>query len=310
MAGGLTQPRRLPRNLQASIAGRLQNIAREANHPYHYVVERYVQERFLYRLSTGQHCDRFVLKGGLLLTALTSTFLRATRDIDVRAYAENDIEATRTLITEALAHEVPEDGVTYNVGAMQIERILSGDDEPGLRITIPALLGRQRARVQMDMGFGDAVVLPAIAMEYPVLLTDQPAPTLRAYSLENMIAEKLEAIASLGVTNTRFKDFDDLFELASRRDFVCSALWNAVRSTFGRRGTQLEALLPALARDNATPARGAAHRANRARLHARGAFSFEQCLQSVTAFADGVVRYDEDGLQRQWSHEGQTWSRL
>jgi len=106
-----------------------------------------------------------------------------------------------------------------------------------------ARLGTIRERLQVDIGFGDAVWPQAEEMEYPVALGD-PAPLIRAYRPETVIAEKLEAIVSLGIRNSRIKDFFDIDYLARTERFDRPALVEAVRRTFHRRGTPIPAEPP------------------------------------------------------------------
>jgi hypothetical protein len=113
----------------------------------------------------------------------------------------------------------------------------------GVRVVFDARLGTIRERLQVDIGFGDAVWPPAEELEYPAALGD-PAPLIRAYRPETVIAEKLEAIVSLGIRNSRIKDFFDIDYLARTERFDRAALVEAVRRTFQRRGTPIPAEPP------------------------------------------------------------------
>jgi len=101
---------------------------------------------------------------------------------------------------------------------------------------------KARCKVQVDIGFGDAVTPSAVAATYPVLLNDLPAPKLRAYPVYTVIAEKLHAIATLGMTNTRLKDYLDLFVLLERETLQRDLLGAAIAATFERRGSQVFSL--------------------------------------------------------------------
>jgi hypothetical protein len=114
-----------------------------------------------------------------------------------------------------------------------------------VRIDIPATLDGARIALQVDIGFGDAVTPAPEEVRYPVLLTDLPAPRLRAYPKHTVVAEKFHAICLLGLTNTRMKDYFDLDVLMQERRLDAGELRRAIEATFARRQTQLPAELPA-----------------------------------------------------------------
>jgi len=143
-----------------SVLARLNNLASESGKTHQYLITRFAQERYLYRLSTGQHRERFVLKGGLLLTAMTDQFYRATRYIDVGVVLENDPQQAHTLVIEAISHDVADDGLTFLTDMIKLATIKSNDEKHALRLTMTALVGKARTLNQMDMAFDDLVVLP------------------------------------------------------------------------------------------------------------------------------------------------------
>lgn len=292
-----------------SVIAKLTNLQRETGKSHQYLIDRFAQERFLYRLSTGIHRDRFVLKGGLLITALTDRFYRATHDIDVRTLAENDPSAVKAMVFEAISHDVEEDGMVFDAQAMIIEQIKAQGDHRGLRLRIPARLGKSaRAHIQMDMGFGDVVLLPYEEFEYPVLLAEYAVPVLRAYSVESVIAEKLEAIASLDQQSTRYKDYDDILSLAHHRRIHIAPLWHAITLTFERRGTAFDRLMPALGSDR-TAKREHDYQAYRKREHVEGGSeAFAECLEGLRNFVAMLRRYDADGITRIW--EDGKWNTI
>ncbi|WP_325166827.1 MULTISPECIES: nucleotidyl transferase AbiEii/AbiGii toxin family protein [unclassified Stenotrophomonas] len=108
----------------------------------------------------------------------------------------------------------------------------------GLRMRLQARLGNALCHVQWDVGFGDAVLQAPPECEYPVLLDEFPPPRLRVYPREAVFAEKLEAIAALGIANSRMKDYFDLLALAREGQMARTALVAAISATFERRGTR------------------------------------------------------------------------
>jgi hypothetical protein len=109
----------------------------------------------------------------------------------------------------------------------------------GVRVKLMGLLDSARCPVQIDVGFGDAVMPGPEDVRYPIILSGMPEPQLRAYPRYTVVAEKLEALTSLGMQNTRMKDFFDLWVLAKHSDFDGSLLSQAVTATFERRSTSI-----------------------------------------------------------------------
>ncbi|MDB5069010.1 MAG: hypothetical protein JWM87_121 [Candidatus Eremiobacteraeota bacterium] len=292
-----------------AIKNRLLTIAQETGHPYNYVLERYTQERLLYRISRGPHAGRFLLKGGLLLTAITDQFSRATHDIDFSADGSPEPEAMRRLVVEAIATDVEADGLVYESNGTTARAIKEQDEYNGVRLSVPGTFGAQRFSVQIDIGIGDKVVLPIAQFEYPTLIDGLPHPRMRTYSIESVIAEKLEAIASIGEINGRYKDFDDIVQLSRRRGFRASALYLACAITFETRDTRFESLAAMIAPPVATAERERHWQAYVRREHAAtDVTTFGNLLAELANFVSGVLAYASDGIQRTWNSERRSWS--
>jgi hypothetical protein len=229
-----------PRNIGASVRARLQNFARENGTDFQLVLTRYVLERLLHRLSVSAHRDGFILKGALLYSLWLDMPLRGTRDLDLLSAQPQSIDRMAEIFREICRAEVPDDGVVFDHASLTAEAIRENASYGGVRITTTASLAGARIPVQVDLGFGDVVTPRPETITYPVLL-DAPAPQLKAYPRETVIAEKLEAMVSLGLTNSRMKDFLDVAFLAKTFDFDGSLLMSAVVATFRRRGTPVPA---------------------------------------------------------------------
>jgi len=148
-----------------------------------------------------------------------------------------------------------EDGVVFDVEGVQIDRIREELEYGGLRIKTNATVDAARVRVVIDIGFGDAVEPGVAEMDLPVML-DFPAPYLRAYARETVIAEKFQAMVMLGRANSRMKDFYDIWVLSRASEFTDDRLARAIAATFARRATEVpselpDALTPAFATDAA-----------------------------------------------------------
>jgi predicted nucleotidyltransferase component of viral defense system len=229
------KPRR--RNVAASVRDRLLRLARATGQPNGELLDRYCIERLLYRLGRSKHRDRFILKGAMLLAAWGGGIpQRVTRDADLLGFGDSSLPALKQTFLEICATAVEDDGVTFELHSIEGEQIRALEEYVGLRIELRAHLGGAVVRVQIDIGTGDAVSPTEISL--PTLL-DFPQPFLRAYTRENSLAEKFEAMVKLGFINTRMKDYFDLWHLSRNFAFEGEDLGETLRATFARRGTPL-----------------------------------------------------------------------
>jgi hypothetical protein len=160
-------------------------------------------------------------------------------------FGDRSPERIATVFRELCETSVEDDGITFAAKTVQAEEIRTTDEYGGVRVHVTASLGGAVIRVQADVGFGDVITPTSPESNFPTLLPNQPAPHLRVYPRETVVAEKLEAIAKLGMLNTRFKDYYDLRYLSARFEFDGSVLTAAIAATFERRGTALPPALPA-----------------------------------------------------------------
>ncbi|MDI6451797.1 nucleotidyl transferase AbiEii/AbiGii toxin family protein [Anaerobaca lacustris] len=230
-------------NLTQSIHQRLKNKARERKEDPNLVLIRYALERFLYRLGCSQHKDRFILKGAMLFAAWTGQPHRPTRDLDLLGMGDSSDEALMRFVAEIACMEVEPDGLEFDGHGISVSEIREAQDYPGKRIKLPARLGNARLNLQIDVGFGDAVTPEPAEIEYPVLL-DLPAPRIRAYSCETVIAEKFQALVAFDMAISRMKDFYDIWILSKQFSFEGTPLSTAIAATFNRRGTAISEDVP------------------------------------------------------------------
>ncbi len=233
----MTKP---PRDIAASVRQRLLDLARKRDEDFQSVLTRYGLERFLYRLATSPHADEFVLKGAMLFAVWTGEMHRATWDVDLLGRGVPEAGRITKLFAGVCRASVEDDGLVFDEGSVRAERIREDLPYEGLRVRIAGRLGPARIRLQVDVGFGDAVRPPPRKLPLPTLL-DLPAPVLRSYPREAVVAEKLNAMVTLGMVNSRMKDLYDLWTLAMRLPFEGRVLAAAVRATFNRRRTPLSA---------------------------------------------------------------------
>lgn len=222
-----------------SVQDKLRNIAKSGGKDFQLILTRYFQERLLFRLSQSTHRDNFCLKGGALLYALEGEASRPTLDLDLLSLIiRMDKERFRAIFQEICSIYFPGDGVQLDSTKISVSEIMEQRRYAGLQIKIPASLGAMRQVMKIDIGFGDVVTPPPSMMTYPTLL-DMEAPEIKAYSPETVIAEKFEAMIDLAESNSRMKDFYDVYQLLSRHRFDAEVLQMAVKQTFENRKTAL-----------------------------------------------------------------------
>jgi predicted nucleotidyltransferase component of viral defense system len=229
-------------NVSASVRQRLLNQAREQGRVFQELATLYAMERFLFRLGRSPHAAQFVLKGGLMTFTWAGEHGRVTRDIDLLGGGASSVDTVVGLIREVLAVEVA-DGVHFDVASVQGGEITADASYVGVRVTFAADLAGMVLRLQVDVGFGDAVVPEPKWFDYPQLL-DQGAPRLLGYPAEATLAEKLHAIATLGFVNSRMKDYYDLWTAQRLGVVTPEGLGEALRHTFARLGTPIPTELP------------------------------------------------------------------
>ena len=222
-------------NVAASVRARLLNVAKAQGVDFNQVLVRFALERILYRLTQSPHADRFLLKGALLFTLWYDMPHRATRDADLLGFGASDLESVAQVFRDIAAVPV-DDGIVFDPASVTVEEIRKEAGYGGVRVMIAGDLARARCKTQIDVGFGDAVTPAPVDSVYPVLLEEMPAPRLRAYPTYTVIAEKLHAIALLGMTNSRLKDYFDLSVLLERETLDTDLLAQAIKATFERRG--------------------------------------------------------------------------
>jgi len=231
------------RNVGASVRARLLEQARAQRADFQVLLTRYVLERLLYRLSVSEHRDRFILKGAMLLATWVETPFRATRDVDLLGHGPSDVTSIAETFRAICAQTVPDDGVEFDASRLQAAPIREELQYGGVRVRTTALIDRARIAVQIDVGFGDAITPAPGEIDYPVLL-DAPAPRLKAYPMQTVVAEKFEALVARGIANSRMKDFYDLYLITQTFTLDPHLLAEAIRRTFDRRGTTLPTAPP------------------------------------------------------------------
>jgi len=231
-----------PKNMAVSVRARLTERARERKENAQLLMIRFVIERLLFRLSVSDHRKLFVLKGAMLFSLWTPAPYRATGDLDLLGFGDNDPDQVAGIFREIMAIDA-DDGIVFKPETLVAAVAREEDEYSGVRIGFQADLAGARLSIHVDVGYGDAITPGAQDIAYPSLL-DLPEPKLRAYPPETVVAEKFQAMTALGMVNSRMKDFFDIWAIANTFAFQGQVLAMAIQATFERRGTPLPADLP------------------------------------------------------------------
>lgn len=222
----------------ASVKDRLKNQAKESGRTTQDELVTYGLERTIYRLSISEYAEHFTLKGGIFLYALfDGGFARATMDIDLLAqHISNDAEEMKNVFKDIFAIQC-DDALRFDMDSLHVIDITEFKEYHGVNISIMGYLDKTKVPVSIDVGFGDVIYPERVKMTFPVLL-DMEAPEIYVYSIYSAIAEKFEAIVSLGLANSRYKDFYDIYVLSLNYDLNGTELKSAIMETFQHRNTK------------------------------------------------------------------------
>lgn len=234
----------VPKNIAASVRAKLLNLSKERNEDFTLTLVRYVSERFLYRLGRSSCRQRYVLKGAMLLAmTLEDLGYRPTRDIDLLRNGPEDQEQTLKDFVAICSIDDRSDGLVFDAAHAIVQEIREHNRYHGTRVRLPATLGTARVTLQIDLGFGDAVRPSAKALTITTLLGNA-SPEVLSYPMEAVVAEKLEALVSIGMVTSRMKDFFDIYAVSAACEFSRPALIESIQATFRRRGTPLPVETP------------------------------------------------------------------
>ena len=227
---------RTPTNIAASVLAKLRNLALQRGWNYMHMVTRYGIERFLFRLGTSEYAKQFVLKGGnMFVIWQNGNNSRPTLDSDLLCYGDVSDEHLKQIFTELCnMHGIPDDGVVFDYDSIRISPIRENTEYGGKRIVLNSSIGTVRFPLQFDIGVGDAVTPSPEYADFPVLLQTMKSPRIRVYPMAASIAEKTSAMLTLGINNSRMKDFYDIWLLSRMAEHDYETILSAIRNTFER----------------------------------------------------------------------------
>lgn len=215
----------------------IRNLSKKKSADAQILMRNYMMERFLERMSVSEYKDKFILKGGMLVAAMVGLDARSTMDIDATIKgADVNVEAVERIITNIIS--VPmDDGVTFRV--KQISEIMDEAEYPGVRISMETEFDGVRTPLKIDISTGDVITPREIQYSFKLMLEERTIDVW-AYNLETVLAEKLETVISRNVTNTRMRDFYDIYILLKLygNKLNANVLDEALRATAKKRETE------------------------------------------------------------------------
>ena len=218
------------------IKGRIKSVAKQNNADARTLMRIYMKERFLERLAQSEYRDNFIIKGGILVTAMIGVAHRSTMDIDTSMKNLNLSAEDALRVVNQVKDIDLDDGVSFEV--KDVSNIMDEMEYPGIRVTMNANVGRLITPLKIDISTGDVITPRAIEFNYDLLLEDRSI-SLWSYNLETILAEKLQTVLARGILNTRMRDFYDIrMLLDTYEDKVNKAiLKDAFAATCKKRGT-------------------------------------------------------------------------
>lgn len=218
-----------------SLKAKIRNIAKQKNIPAQVILQNYMFERLLVRLSASEYKEKFVLKGGMLVAAIVGLDNRATMDMDTTL---KNLPLTPEAIRSALKDICSiafDDGVVYEIGT--ISPIRKDDIYGGYRVMLNARFDIMLTPLSIDVSTGDVITPHAVQYNFSEIFDDEKSYELWAYNIETVMAEKVETILRRGIFNTRPRDFYDAYILTTTQKFDITVFEDALKATANHRGT-------------------------------------------------------------------------
>ncbi len=298
--------RRDVKDLEASIRARLLKIAKETGENYNAVLLRFFQERFLARLAESRYQKHFVLKGGLLLLVHHGSAFRPTVDIDMLGIdISNEPEVLVDIIRQIAELEL-KDGVRFRTSPIDYKMIREDAEYQGWCFSFGVSLGKIKTRMQVDIGFGDAVAGDFLQGKLPSLLPDISVAELLLYPLETVIAEKFQAMVYLGMANSRMKDVYDILFLAKNTSFLLENLREAIDLTFIRRKTDVNRRF-FLYQSEFIQKKEKMWRAFLKKIGSSESLQFSSVIEQIKKFLEPVLRAKKDEFDLVWEPKIWAW---
>ena len=214
----------------------IRNMSKKKSADAQILMRNYMMERFLERISLSEYKNQFILKGGMLVAAMVGLDARATMDLDATIKGTNvSVEDVEMIISQIISIPL-DDGVSFRI--KRISEIMEEADYPGVRVSMETKFDGVITPLKIDISTGDIITPREIKYNFNLMLENRTIEVW-AYNLEMVLAEKLETVISRNVTNTRMRDFYDIYILQKLhgKQLKKQVLWNALVATAKTRET-------------------------------------------------------------------------
>ena len=214
----------------------IRNLSKKKSADAQILMRNYMMERFLERISLSEYKNQFILKGGMLVAAMVGLDARATMDLDATIKGTNvSVEDVEMIISQIISIPL-DDGVSFQI--KRISEIMEEADYPGVRVSMETKFDGVITPLKIDISTGDIITPREIKYNFNLMLENRTIEVW-AYNLETVLAEKLETVISRNVTNTRMRDFYDIYILQKLYGEQLSkdVLWDALVATAKKRET-------------------------------------------------------------------------
>jgi predicted nucleotidyltransferase component of viral defense system len=222
-----------------SLMDKSRNVAIKNNITTNEVLQNYMFERILERLSVSKYKNNFILKGGLLLSSIMGIDTRTTMDMDTCIKGINLTDEQLYEVLKEILNIDVNDGVKFEIRNSQ--PIREEDDYGGLKYNLLAIFDNLRVNLSIDIATGDLITPSEIEYDYKMIFEDRNLKIM-TYNIESIIAEKFQTVISRGILNSRMKDYYDLYYLITYKEFSKENIKEAIKKTFSKRNTDIESI--------------------------------------------------------------------
>lgn len=215
----------------------IRNLSKKKSADAQILMRNYMIERFLERISLSEYRDKFILKGGMLVAAMVGLDARSTMDLDATVKGVDvNVDDVADLIVGIISVPI-DDGVIFRVN--KVSEIMDEAEYPGIRVSMTTVFDGVVTPLKIDISTGDAITPREVRYSFKLMLEDRSID-IWAYNLETVLAEKMETIITRATTNTRMRDFYDIYILEQLHGSTLSAqiLHDALLATARKRDTE------------------------------------------------------------------------
>ncbi|MEG0868906.1 MAG: nucleotidyl transferase AbiEii/AbiGii toxin family protein [Hafnia sp.] len=296
------------KNMGPSVRMRLKEIATREKKDLVVLLDHYVIERLLYRISQTEISGLMVLKGAMLFSLWYEDPTRTTRDADFLSLINPNDPLLKQSLIDAMSLKM-DDGIEFDTKSLEVLEIKKHNQQPGVRFKFYGYVHGARIRGQLDISYGDFVSEKIPTVGFPVILKDMPVPDIPVYPLPSVIAEKVQTMCAKGELNTRLKDFFDVSMILQNEKLDAKTIQKAMQGTFFQRQTDIpEGNIAAFSEEYAEK-NAEGWKAFVRKNMAKTTLTFEQTQALISTFVTPIVNAMVNGEEYDacWNPQRKGW---